>query len=181
MTLSHIDEAGRQFLARLHEQTKGDLSRQVSMYAVGESLGWDRETAAAVAQTLIAAELVHIMTLSGGIGISAEGVEAVKPAAAPDGSGRGVVRLGRDRVMPEAERLAADRVCAGLKLHAGGLGLDFEELAELVADIKTLSAQLESSRPKTAIVRECLRSLGDSLKGKPDSRELGEITALLGD
>lgn len=181
MTLSQIDDASLQFLTRLHEQTQGDLSRQVSMYAVGESLGWDRETSAAVAQDLIAAELVQIRTLSGGVGISAEGAAAVQPAAEPDSRGQGTLRLGRNRVMPPPERLAVERVCARLKLEAGGLGLDFEQLAELVADLKTLSAQLESPRPKTAVARECLRSLGDLLKGQPDRGPLGEITSLLGD
>ncbi len=181
MTLGQIDDAGMQFLTRLHEQTQGDLSRQVSMYAVGESLGWERETAAAVAQDLIAAELVQIRTLSGGVGISAEGVAAVQPAAEAGRRGPGALRLGRDRVMPPPERLAVERVCAGLKLEAGSLGLGFEQLAELVADLKTLSAQLESPRPKTAVARECLRSLKDLLKALPDCGLLGEITSLLGD
>lgn len=181
MTLSQIDDDGRRFLARLNEQTQGDPSRQASMYTIGESLGFDRERAATVAQALIAAGLVQIMTLSGGVGISAEGAAAIQPAAGPDSRGAGLPRLGRSRVMPPPERLAIEGACAGLRQQAGSLGLDFEALSELVADLRTISAQLESTRPKTAIVRECLRSLAATLKAVPGYPRLGEITSLIGD
>ena len=42
MTFDDMDEAGRQFLKNLFEQTGGQLSRQVSMYDVGAALGGRR-------------------------------------------------------------------------------------------------------------------------------------------
>ena len=40
MKSDEIDVAGRQFLIQLFEQTKGDSSVQVSMYDIGDQLGW---------------------------------------------------------------------------------------------------------------------------------------------
>jgi len=78
MTSSELDETGQQFLIHLFEQTGGDPGTQVSMYDVGEGLGLDRNTASRVAETLIGLQLVEIRTLSGGIGISADGASEVK-------------------------------------------------------------------------------------------------------
>ena len=38
MTISELDESGRQFLIQLFEQTRGDTSAQVSMYDLGNDL-----------------------------------------------------------------------------------------------------------------------------------------------
>jgi len=63
----------------------------------------------------------------------------------------------------------------------GNLGLDFEGLSELMADLKTIDAQLSSSRPKTAIIRECLRSLKETLEGLADNESLVKVRSLLGE
>ena len=52
---------------------------------------------------------------------------------------------------------------------------------ELMADVKTIDAQLESSRPKAAIIRECLRSLKSVLEKAGDDASLGKIRELLGE
>jgi hypothetical protein len=63
----------------------------------------------------------------------------------------------------------------------GNLGLDFEGLSELMADLKTIDAQLGSSRPKSAIIRECLGSLKETLEGLAESESLVKIRGLLGE
>ena len=65
MTFADMDEAVRQFLKTLFEQTGGQSSRQVSMYDVGAALGWDRDAASRAAQDLMACGFVEIRTLSG--------------------------------------------------------------------------------------------------------------------
>ncbi len=74
MNSDEIDISGQQFLIQLFEQTKGDSTVQVSMYDIGDQLGLDRDIASTVAQELIGSMLVEIRTLSGGIGISADGI-----------------------------------------------------------------------------------------------------------
>ena len=178
-TLSELSEPDRQFLTRLFEQTGGQTSRQVSMYDVGAGLGWEREAASQAAQELMAAGLVEIRTLSGGIGLSAAGAEALAAAVAREGSTPGPPRLGTGRILDPAACQAVARVCDGIKVQAGSLGLDFESLAELVADLKTVADQLGSPRPKTAVVREGLRSIEGLLSRFADNRHLADIRSLI--
>jgi hypothetical protein len=49
-----------------------------------------------------------------------------------------------------------------------------------MTDLKTIDVQLESPRPKTAIIRQCFVSIGGVLKTKPDSRLNDSVNGLLG-
>jgi hypothetical protein len=57
--------------------------------------------------------------------------------------------------------------------------LDDDTLAELVADLKTVTDQLGSPRPKTAVVRESLRSIEGVLKRLAGNKQLADIRALI--
>ena len=182
MTMSELDESGQQYLIQLFEQTNGDTATQVSMYAVGEVLGLDHDTSGRVAETLIGLQLAEIRTLSGGIGISAEGAAGVKGllgGALPTGEAPG--RLSDQPIMDAPDCQAIEQVADALKGQTGNLGLDYDSLSELMADLKTIDAQLSSSRPKTAIVRECLGSLKETLEGLAESESLVKIRGLLGE
>jgi hypothetical protein len=181
MTFDEMDEADRQFLKCLFEQTLGQPSRQVSMYDVGAVLGWDRDASSRTAQDLMGAGLAEIRTLSGGIGISAAGAAMVQSALGSENRGTAAARLGNNRIMDKAACLAVERVCDDIKAQAGSLGLDFDTLAEVMADLKTVAEQLGSSRPKTAIVREGLRSLEGVLKKFSETNSLACVRALIGD
>ena len=63
----------------------------------------------------------------------------------------------------------------------GNLGLDFDGLSEVMADLKSIDAQLGSSRPKTAIIRECFRSIMGVLQKTGDTDSLTPIKTLVGD
>ena len=156
MNSSELDEIGQTFLIQLFEQTSGDPSAQVSMYDVGEGLGLDRDTSSRVAETLILLQLVEIRTLAGGIGITTEGANEVKRltggVSAADGSPG---KLSEQPIMDTYSCRGVEQTAGDLKSQAGNLGLDFDGLSELMADLKTIDAQLGSSRPKTAIIREC--------------------------
>jgi hypothetical protein len=180
MSLDELDGPAREFLVRLYEQTQGDPGRTVSLYAVGESLGMDRPGASAAAQALIGCEWVEIRSLSGAIAISAAGVEAVRAAAGAAGGGDAMPALG-DAPVAEADACRRlDQLVAELKARTAGLGFDFDTLAEFMADIQTLAAQLGSPRPKTAILRACLASLAGILNRSPGEPGLAKIRALLG-
>ena len=182
MTISELDETGQQFLIQLFEQTGGDSSAQVSMYDIGEGLGLDRDTSSRVTETLIGLQLVEIRTLSGGIGISTEGADEVSRLTGgvpPAGSSPG--KLTDEPVMDPISCRGVEQAAGELKSQAGNLGLDFDGLSELMADLKTIDAQLGSSRPKTAIIRECLRSLKEALEGSVENEILLKIKRLLGE
>jgi len=160
MTDSELDDLSQQFLNQLFEQTNGDVSIQVSMYDIGELLGMDRDTASRVAQELMGRQLAEIRTLSGGIGISAAGAAGIQNLAGPMASDTSDSnQLGDGPLLASGGQQAVARVVSELKNQIGSLGLEYDALGELMADLKTIEAQLESSRPKTAIIRECLRSV----------------------
>jgi hypothetical protein len=182
MSSSELDETGQQFLIQLFEQTSGDPSAQVSMYDVGQGLGLDRDTSSRVAETLIGLQLVEIRTLSGGIGISTDGVNEVKrlTGGAPLAGGS-PGKLSDQPVMDPISCQGVEQAAAELKSQAGNLGLNFDSLSELMADLKTIDAQLGSPRPKTAIIRECLRSIKETLEGLADGESLVKVKGLLGE
>jgi hypothetical protein len=182
MSSDELEEIGQQFLIQLFEETGGDPSAQVSMYDIGEGFGLDRDTSSRVAETLIGLQLVEIRTLSGGIGISTEGASevsrltgGVSPAASAPG------KLTDQPVMDPISCRGVEQAAGELKRQAGNLGLDFDGLSELMADLKTIDAQLGSSRPKTAIIRECLSSLKEALEGSVENEILPKIKRLLGE
>ena len=181
MSPDEMDGTGRQFLIQLYEQTKGDSTVQVSMYDIGGQLGLDRNIASMVAQELIGSMLVEIRTLSGGIGISAVGSQMAQqligPAAA---SADEFSKLDDTPLLNAAGRQAVEQIVSETKNQAGSLELDFDTLTELMADLKTIDAQLGSSRPKTAIIRECLFSVLAILKNFADNKTAGRICTLVG-
>ncbi len=181
MTDPEVDETGKQFLIQLFEKTRGDSSVQVSMYDIGGLMGLERDAAARVAEKLIGSQLVEIRTLSGGIGISAAGSELVQDLIGPLASDAGKsTKLGEEPLLNSAARQAVEQIVTEIKDQVGTLGLGFDPLAELMADLKTIGAQLESSRPKTAIVRQCFVSIGNVLKAIPNSSLNGRVHGLLG-
>jgi hypothetical protein len=181
MENSEMSETGQQFMIELFEQTRDDQSVQVSMYDIGGRLGLGRDAASRVAEELIGLQMVEIRTLAGGIGISAAGSEMVQgligPLAADPGDS---IKLGSEPLLDSAGRLALEQIVADIKDQAGALGLDFDTLTELMADLKSIDAQLGSSRPKTAIIRECLHSLSGVLQGKPNSSLNVRVNGFLG-
>jgi hypothetical protein len=182
MTLDDIDDTGRDFLLQIYQETNGDPAVQVSMYDIGERLGLERESASRVAEELIAYQLVEIRTLSGGIGISADGVQEIQALIGDQSTvGDKITQLGTEKILDQNRSQAVSQVMDHLKGQAGNLGLDFDTLSELMADVKTIAAQLASSRPKTAIIKECLRSLLGIVEKADDNENLAKIRALLGD
>ena len=182
MSLYEIDEIGRQFLLQLYQQTNGDATVQASMYDLGEALGLDRDASSRAAEQLIALQLVEIVTLAGGIAISAEGLKEVQASfGAQTVTAETVAQLGSERVLDQTRAQALTHVMDQIKAQAGNLGLDFDKLAELMADLKTIDAQMDSPCPKTAIIKECLRSMKETLEGRAHSGSLAKISELLGE
>ncbi|MGD2097021.1 MAG: hypothetical protein PVG35_05530 [Desulfobacterales bacterium] len=182
MSMSELDENGQQYLIQLFEQTHGDTAAQVSMYDIGEGLGLDHDTSARVAENLIGLQLAEIRTLSGGIGISAEGADKVKGLLGGVSPAQDTpCRLSDQPTLDATGCQAVEQVADTLKNQTGNLGLDFDGLSEMMADLKTIDAQLGSSRPKTAIIRECLRSLKALLETQTESDILLKVNGLLGE
>lgn len=179
-----IGESEQNFLAALFEKTKGDTSAQASMFDVGAALNLDKSEASRIAEELIGWELVEVRTLSGGIGITESGMAEIQKQGFGAASEEGGACLGNEPILGDPGQQAVAQWVTGLKNQTSSLGADFDTLSELMADMKTIDAQLASSRPKTAILRECLLSLRSALEktgGKTAEGSLRQIRRLLGD
>jgi hypothetical protein len=182
MTNLEINETGQQFMIQLFEQTQGDQTVQVSMYNIGRLLGLEREAASRVAEELIALQMVEIRTLSGGIGISAAGSDMVRDMIGPPAGNPGTLaKLGNEPLLEANRRQALEQLVTEIKDQTGTLGLDFDTLSEIMADLKSIDAQLDSPRPKTAIFRECFVSIAGVLKTSPNNGLYKKIRGLLGE
>ncbi len=168
-------------LKTLYEQTDGELSAQVSMYDLGEPLGMDRPTISRAAEELMSEGLVDIRTLAGAIGLTEAGRDRMAGAAEGGGETSDGMALGDEPVLDAARRGSVETEVAGLKAGTSELGLSFEALSELAADLRTVDAQLASPRPKTAIVRECFRSIREILAEADAAGPEARVRTLLGE
>ncbi len=179
MSVDNLNEDEKRFLTALWEAVGGDPAGKASMYDVGAAVGMDRDAASHAAQELMGWNFAEVRTLSGDIGVTAEGAAAMDSAGRGKSAEGGGFALGNDPVPGNDVREGIEELAAKLKAGAGQLGLDYERLSELMADIRTLDAQLCSPRPKTAVIRESFRSIKTVLE-KSDAADLAaQVAAVL--
>lgn len=155
----------KNFLIELYTITEGDVTQQVSMYDIGEKLGMEKSTISTMSENLIIDQLVELKTLSGGIGITAEGIAAlqndglisVRPA-------NDAPRLSKGPVLDENDIKTVDQLLLNIKETVYGSEANYGQLEELIIDIKTINTQLLSPRPKLSIIKEVFRSVHHTLK-----------------
>ena len=152
----------KHFLEVLHQRTAGSTEAQVSMYEVGATMGLAKIEAGALAEELMVAGLVELRTLAGGISITREGmgILGVSPPATPPANGDRQFSKGPNASTADCELLT--HLLDDIKASLSGLQAKYQQLEEIVIDIKTIEVQLLSPKPKIAIFRELLRSLHGS-------------------
>ncbi len=180
MNQNMLDDAGKQFLLQLFKESNADVSAKVSMYEIGEALEMDRGQTDFIISELISFDYVEIRTLSGGIGITAQGVDAARTLAGKDEKPNQSSRLGSDPVLNDTAKNACDMMAANIKSGLSKLRLDFDAMAEVMADLKTIDAQLNSPKPKTGIIRECFRSILSVLENAGDKETSQNIHEFIG-
>lgn len=178
MPLTDLDPASRQFLETLYAQTANDTDAQVSMYDIGATMGLDREQSTATAEDLMAEGLLEIRTLSGGVALSEDG-RSVFSDEADDAKTGADSRLGQTSPMDERQRDLVEKMLTTLKAEMGQQPLAYETLAEMIADVRTIEAQLTSPRAKTAVVRACLEGLCGMGATQPPPQWQARLEAML--
>jgi hypothetical protein len=177
-----LPEISLLFFRSLFIRTGGNIQKQVSMHEIGSEAGLDKSASKTVAEELMSLGLIDIRTLSGGIGLTEEGtLEAQNRFADVPSISAGNIKLGNDPVVSEKNRATITDILTDLKPRIGKLGMAFDDLTELIADIQSLEAQMQSSRPKTAIVRECFRSMRPTLAIGKETEILPRINSFLAD
>lgn len=177
--LNSTEEA---YLKAMVEHCQADPGQQASMYTVGEAVGMDRDTASQICQELIAFGLVEIRTLSGGVGLTATGLE-FSGQAGDDSTGRvaGVNPLRKGPILNDDDHQSVTVVLDDLKQGAGEWKLTYDQMAEFVVDVKTIEIQLLSPKPKTAVVKALCGSIEAFLKKVGDSTAAAKVHTLAED
>ena len=166
------------FLTELYNRAEGDTARQVSMYEIGESLGLDRNSAGALAEELIVDGFAELVSLSGGISISAQGLKELNAVPA-ESSGEAVYRLGAARVLDAEGCRAVEEMLAEIRRNVYEKDMSYEDMEELVIDIKTAEVQLLSPKTKTLVIREILKSLHESMAAHENKETASRIAAMI--
>ena len=162
------------YLEQLCQMSGGDVSKEVSMYEIGASMGLDRPEAGALAEELIIDGYAELKNLTGGISITTAGLRLLNldTGGREEGQGEGQIVLGEAEVLTPEVVEAVEDLVEEIRKTIGEGGFGYSLVEELVIDLKTLQVQLLSSRPKTDIVREIFCSLVKPLEGKPESERL---------
>lgn len=169
----------KNYLLELYKKTMGNVNAQVSMFEVGAAIGLEKDAAGKMAEDLIGGGLVEVKTLSGGIGITDSGIEAVQAAGGGPSAAAGL-DLGTGPVLEDKGRQTIAVLLKDIQTHISQNSTTYAQIEEMVIDLKTIEVQLLSPKPKTAIVREVLRSLHlvlNSSGGSDLSKIIGKMTA----
>ncbi len=177
MTLDNPE--ARAYLFELYTMTQGDPKAQVSMYDVGTTLGLEKTDAGAIAEDLFIQGFAELKTLSGGIGITRQGLEELDVQADPGTDNDISLRLGSSPVLEGQGQEAVEKILQDIKTNIVQTNLPYAKLEEVVMDIKTIEIQLLSPHPKTAVIREVLRSLHHSISASGPEDLAAKLNALI--
>lgn len=167
----------RSYLLELFKATEGNLEAETSMYDIGAAIGMERGESGSLAEELIVEGWVELRTLSGGISITTEGLRVIDVQAA--GSAQEALSLGNDRVMPEQALAAVAELIKEVETEVSQGNMTYEQVAEIVIDIKTLQVQLLSSQPKTSVIREIFRSISYTLSRTGEGGTAAKIVGMI--
>ncbi|MBW2658068.1 MAG: hypothetical protein JRC87_00490 [Deltaproteobacteria bacterium] len=171
----------RTYLAELYRETNGNTDATVSMLDIGTAVGFEEGEARNTAENLMILGLVELKTLSGGIGITGEGLKelGITPEPAANSVSDENLQLGREVVLDDAGKLLVESLITELKSAITREKADYQLLEESIIDLKTIEVQLLSPSPKVAIVREILRSLHAVISLSENSTLAGKLETVL--
>lgn len=177
MDLSNPEEKG--YLMELYNVTQGDTGIQASMYEVGANLGLEKGDAGAMAENLIVQGWVDLVSLSGAISLTQEGLEALQMTGSVQGVKGQALRLGAGPVLLKDGCEAVNTLLDDIKGILGKREIPYPKLEEIVIDIKTIETQMLSPQPKVEVVRELFRSLQASFVSMKIDEPLTTLNGLI--
>ncbi|MFH0998415.1 MAG: hypothetical protein V1844_23405 [Pseudomonadota bacterium] len=143
---SSLPDSSLLFFRSLFMKTGGDKKKQVSMYAKrssgGNEAGLDKSASKIVAEELMSLGLIAKRssgrTLAGGIGLTEEGVlEAQDWFADIPGINAAGMTIGNHPVIGGKISTVSTDILTNLKPRVGKIGMTFDDLTELLADIQS--------------------------------------------
>jgi hypothetical protein len=192
------------FLNRLYERTEGNYHALEDMFEVGNDVGLTRDDADGVMQYLSGEGLASYRTLGGGVAITHSGLLEVERALSepkiPTQYFPPVVNIlnvqsmvgsqiqqgshgstqTQTQSISQSELAAIQAITTALQSGLDSLALGANARAEATAEIQTLNAQIQSSKPKASIIRESLKTLRSLVEGVASNAVADKILPLFG-
>ncbi len=163
MSIKHFSKQA--FLQELYKRAEGDFEVQISMYDLGADLGLEQDEAAAFAQELFIEGLAEMKTLSGGMGITQKGLDALGIDITPKNT-VSYFKLGNGTVIDGQGKKAVHKLLDKIRSGLDSKGFSFDLMEEIVIDLKTIEVQMLSPNPKTLIIQELFKSINQKLQGR---------------
>ncbi|MFH1137020.1 MAG: hypothetical protein V1816_13175 [Pseudomonadota bacterium] len=142
------DDLERKMLEEIRQATSGGPGRTASMWPIGQKLGLDRGRTEDVAMGLVAEGLLEIKSLSGGLGLTEDGLKLLGSAGGAD-----------DSAPPD---LAGFLTALARDLPA--LRLEPAARRDLELDLQTLQLQGKRTAPLPGVVGATLQAVEAALK-----------------
>jgi len=161
--MSYKDSDRQAFLQALYNRAEGDFEVQISMYDIGADLGLEKDEAIALGQDLFIEGLAEMKTLSGGMGITQKGLEALGINITSKNEAR-YFRFGSDPVLDDQGKKAVHELLNKIRAGLDSKGIPFDVMEEIVIDLKTIEVQMLSPNPKTLIIRETFKFINQNIK-----------------
>lgn len=178
------------FLEKLYEITEGSENFIVNMWELGKEIGLTRKETSLIEEYLEGEQLLEARAMGGGISITHWGVIQVEVALSkPDVQTKyfppvniihihqmhnsqiqqGTINSSQAGTFASYDLQQLKEFIQSLKTLIPELGLSPEDGKEMEAEIVTIETQLVSPKPKSLIIKECLKSLKNILEGAAGS------------
>jgi hypothetical protein len=193
------------YLNHLYEIADGSSSAFISMYEIGDQIGFDRTRTANVVEYLVGEHLVERVSIGGGISITHHGVVEVERALSEPEKPthyfppvvnvvnvhsmvnsqiqQGTQNSSQSQQISQNDLTELGAFVDAFAAAVSAATIDAGEKAELEAEISTLKAQLASPKPKKALILESLKEFRNVLIGAAGkalaSAWLPKITAFI--
>ena len=190
------------FLKLLYEKTGADEHNWMSMWDIGQQLGFDKDETSRVTQYLAGEQLVKHWAIGGTIGITHWGIIEMESALTNPNQPTtyfppavNIIQVHGDVVGSQIQQAtqasqqlmvnadiqrALSEFLSELEDRFSALQLDSSNQRDLKADIETIKAQLKASEPKRSILKEALSSIRSILEGVGATLMAAEAVKLLG-
>ena len=168
-----------QYLELAYNKSGGSSFKHLNMWELGSELGFNRDEIGTICEYLNGEGLLEHRTVGGGIAITHYGVREIEEALAHPTKPThyfppvNVIHIHHMEQSQIQQGTVGSTQSASFSFNAGAitsfvselkaalpqLGLSQDASSEVDAEIKTIEAQLGSSRPKGSIVKESLASV----------------------
>jgi len=190
MSIDTLRQSRFLFLKAVYQATEADEHKLVNMWQVGDELGLERDETARIVQYLTGETLLEHKALGGIIAITHHGIREVEDALSEPQEEtyyfppvniinvETMIGSAIQQASPEARQTVAvehSRIddirgfVAEVREVLDQLGLTSQQSSDLNAELGTVDAQLEASRPKTSILTESLLTMRSILEGAAGS------------